>query len=294
MDDEFSITLLGTGCPVVSTERFGPASLVRAGGRQFLVDIGSGATQRLIGAGTSGAAISALLITHMHSDHLVDLYQFIISSWHQSRDRPQTVYGPPGIRKFVDDCMAMWLEERELRIAFERRSSVEAFEIDVIEFDDETVLIDEAGVTVKPILVDHRPVEPAFGFVFEADGRKIVISGDTRYCENLITTAEGADLLVHEVFVHRPGPISGTRTAEGAKGVASYHTLSSEVGRVAAEARVKCLVLTHIVPPDADRQSLVEDARQDYGGPVVVGEDLMRFDLVTGTVTHGKTTFALA
>ncbi len=294
MNGEFSITLLGTGCPVASTERFGPASLIRAGARQFLVDVGSGVTQRLIGADTNGAGIDALFVTHIHSDHLVDLYQLIITSWHQSRDRAHVVYGPPGIAKFVEDCMDMWRAERELRIAFERRSSVRAFDIEVVEFSDETPLIDEADIKVTPVLVDHRPVEPAFGFVFEADGRKLVLSGDTRYCGNLIDAAKGAELLVHEVFVHRPGPVAGTRTEEGAKGVASYHTLSSEVGRVAHEADVRCLALTHIVPPDADRQGLIDDARRDYLGPVVVGEDLMRFDLVTGTVTQGNTTFALA
>jgi ribonuclease Z len=294
MSHEFSITLLGTGCPVVSTERFGPASLVCAGRRQFLVDVGSGATQRLIAAGANSASVDALLITHIHSDHLVDLYQFVISSWHQSRDRPHRVYGPPGIAKFVDDCMEMWRAERELRIAFEQRSSVSAFEIEVIEIDGESPLIDEDGVKVTPVLVEHQPVEPAFGFVFEAADRKLVLSGDTRYCRNLIAAAKGADLLVHEVFVHRAGPVSGTRTRQGAEGVASYHTLSSEVGRVAAEASAGCLALSHIVPPDADRQRLIDDARSDYDGPIVVGEDLMRFDLVAGTVTRDGTTFTFA
>ena len=88
------VTLLGTGCPQVHTRRYGPASLVRAGDRRFLIDCGSGVTQRLVGAGTSGAALDALLLTHLHSDHLVDLYQLIVSSWHQGRDRPQRIFGP--------------------------------------------------------------------------------------------------------------------------------------------------------------------------------------------------------
>ena len=82
------VTLLGTGCPQVHDRRFGPASLVRIGGRSFLVDCGSGVTQRLVAAGTSGAALDAVLLTHLHSDHVVDLYQLIVSSWHQGRDRP--------------------------------------------------------------------------------------------------------------------------------------------------------------------------------------------------------------
>ena len=102
------VTLLGTGCPQVSPRRFGPASLVRAGGRSFLVDCGSGVTQRLVEAGSSGAAIDALLLTHLHSDHLVDLYQLIVSGWHQGRERPQRIFGPPGTRTFAEATMAVW------------------------------------------------------------------------------------------------------------------------------------------------------------------------------------------
>ena len=93
MSEKLSITLLGTGCPAVSTTRYGPANLIHCGDLTLLVDVGSGTTQRLVGSGTNGAAIDALLITHIHTDHLVDLYQFIISSWHQNRDRKQVIYG---------------------------------------------------------------------------------------------------------------------------------------------------------------------------------------------------------
>src|SRR3546814_6522148 len=94
------IVFLGTGCPVVSTERYGPAQLILADNAKILVDCGSGVTQRLVAAGTPGRALDALLLTHLHSDHLVDLYQLIVSSWHQGRDRPLPVYGPPGTRRY--------------------------------------------------------------------------------------------------------------------------------------------------------------------------------------------------
>lgn len=289
----FSVTLLGTGCPAVSTSRYGAATLVQCKHTSLLIDVGSGVTQRLVAAGLTGADVDAVLITHMHSDHLVDLYQFIISSWHQSRDRPHQIFGPPGIKAFVDETMALWQEERALRIAFEQRTSIDAFDIDVVEFSNEVEIFNRGGLRVRPVRVSHEPVEPAFGFVFEACDKKFVLSGDTRYCDNLISAAANADLLVHEVFVHGTMEASGTRTHQGLEAVKSYHTLSSEVGKIAHKAKAKALALTHIVPPGADREQLIADARKDYAGPIIVGEDLMRFDLITGLVRHGDLLWAV-
>src|SRR5215471_19345248 len=105
------VTLLGTGCPQCDPDRLGPASLVQQGGRQLLIDVGSGATQRLVSAGSSGRALEAVLLTHLHSDHIVDLFQLVISSWHQGRNRPQRIYGPTGTRHYCDGLMALWRAE---------------------------------------------------------------------------------------------------------------------------------------------------------------------------------------
>jgi len=279
------LTLLGTGCPQADTGRFGPASLVRRKGRAFLVDCGSGVTQRLLGAGSSGAALDALLLTHLHSDHLVDLFQLVISSWHQGRDRPQRVLGPKGTRRFVEAMLAAWRPDLEQRIAHERRPSTRALEVEVAEFD-EGVIIEEDGLRITAVAVAHQPVRYAYGFVFEADGRKLVFSGDTARCPALIAAARGADMLVHECFIHREMKPSPSRTPEGMAAVASYHTLSHEVGKVAAEAGVSCLVLNHFVPVRFDKAALLAEVRRDYDGPIVIGEDLMELDLAAGSLAH--------
>lgn len=288
------ITLLGTGCPQVHPGRLGPATLVQSPDHALLIDCGSGVTQRLVEAGCPGRALDALLVTHIHSDHLIDLYQVIVSSWHQGRARPWRIYGPPGLAPFVEGTMAVWRDERAQRIAFEQRPSTAGFEIEVVEIADGQTL--EIGdLSVQVVEVDHRPVEPAFGFVVRRGGRIAAISGDTRYCPALIAAARGADLLVHECFIHGAmAPVAGVRTQAGIDAVASYHTLSDEVGRVAAEAKVGALALTHFVPAEFDRAALLREVAAHYGGPILVGEDGMAIDLATRQVRHGTTHLRLS
>ncbi len=270
------LILLGTGCPSVDPDRHGPAALVRGGGAKVLVDCGSGVTQRLAAAGCPGRDVDAVLLSHLHSDHLVDLYQLIVSSWHQGRDRPQRIFGPPGTRAFVDGTMALWKRELDLRIAHERRPSTTALEIEVEEIAPGRVL-SFGEMKVSTVEVDHRPVRDAYGFVFEETGAKLALSGDTAYCPALIEAARGADVLLHEVIIHRQMKIiPGRRSAETVTNVTSYHTPSEVVGKVAAEAAVGHLVLTHFVPPRFDASALLAEVRHDFAGKVTLGEDLMR------------------
>jgi ribonuclease Z len=291
------ITLLGTGCPVVSTMRYGPAQVVRHGGHAVLVDCGSGVTQRLLAAGLSGRELDAVLLTHLHSDHLVDLFQLIVSSWHQGRDRPQRVFGPPGTRAYVDGLMALWRSELEQRMAHERRPSTAALEVEVTEIVPSATpcqVLTLGELRVEAFEVDHRPVRHAFGFAFETPEARLVLSGDTRACTAVIEAARGADLLVHEVFVHRELPVTpGVRSAETVANVASYHTLSSEVGKVAAEAGVGCLALTHFVPPACDRKALLAEVAADFAGPVVIGEDLMTLEPGSGRIGYAGALLSL-
>jgi ribonuclease Z len=280
------VTLLGTGCPQCDPERLGPASLVRSADRAYLIDCGSGATQRLVAAGCPGRTLDAVFLTHLHSDHVVDLFQLIVSSWHQGRGRAQRVFGPPGTKAFVEGTLALWRAELDQRIAHERRPSSAALAVEAAELaPGETVAEDELEVTA--VAVEHFPVKHAFGFVFAGGGRRVVFSGDTRPCPSLAEAARGADLLVHECFVHGGmKPEAGVRTAEGIDAVASYHTLSSEVGKIAARAGVGILALHHFVPTRFDRAALFAEVRRDYRGPLVIGEDLMTIDATTRTIEH--------
>jgi ribonuclease BN (tRNA processing enzyme) len=280
------ITLLGTGCPQVSPERLGPASLVRPDGRTFLVDCGSGVTQRLVAAGSSGAEIDALLLTHLHSDHLVDLYQLILSSWHQGRDRPQRIFGPAGTRTFIEATMAVWQSERAQRIAWERRPSTVGLELEIVEFEAGTIW-NADGIRITAFEVDHRPVAPAFGFLFETAGCRVAFSGDTRVCANLMRAAAGVDLLVHECFLHQAMLARRVGLSDqGLENVAAYHTLSSEVGKVATRTGARMLLLNHFVPVDFDHGALLAEVSADFAGPVVIGEDLLTIDVPRRAISY--------
>ena len=194
------LTLLGTGCPKVDYKRFGPSNLISTSQSLILVDCGSGITQRLNEAKISLANIDALFLTHLHSDHVIDLYQLIISSWHSYRKKPWKIYGPKGTKKFVNNVMNTWKDERHLRINFEKRSNTKAFKLNINEFKKygKVKLKDQI---IEYFEVDHKPVKFAYGFNFYNNKKKLTISGDTKPCENLLKYAQNSDLLLHEVFI---------------------------------------------------------------------------------------------
>ncbi len=283
------LTLLGTGCPSVSVDRYGPAALVQGGaGANLLFDCGSGVTQRLLAAGCPGRDVDGLLITHLHSDHIVDLFQLVISSWHQGRDRPHRIFGPPGTNQMVRRVMEVWRPELEQRQAHECRPSTAGLEVEATEFAHGSQF-GFGALTVTCIQVNHRPVRHAFGFKVESDGggttTSLFISGDTTECGALDEAASGVHMLLHEVFIHREMKVvEGRRSQETIDNVASYHTLSSVVGKVAARARAGTLVLTHFVPPRFDETALTREVAGDFSGRLVIGRDLMALDVATGRI----------
>jgi len=273
------LTLLGTGCPSVDHKRFGPSNLITTNKTKILVDCGSGITQRLHQLKVSSANIDALLFTHLHSDHAVDLYQLIISSWHSYRVKPWKIYGPKGTKKFVNKIMDTWADERKLRISYEARASTKAFKIDVIEFKS-LGEIKVKDLKIKYFEVDHKPVKYAYGFAFIHNNKKLTISGDTKPCENLMKYAQKSDVLLHEVFIE--GEILKTnkmRTKQTLHNVKSYHTTSSQVGKIAFITRSKKLVLTHFVPTQFNKNRLKKVVKSDFGRDPIIGEDLMTINI---------------
>lgn len=270
------LTLLGTGCPKVDYKRFGPSNLVSSKKTNILVDCGSGVTQRLMQAKISSANIDALVLTHLHSDHVIDFYQLIISSWHSYRVKPWKIFGPKGTRKFVNQIMDAWKTERNLRIKYEVRSSIDAFKLDIMEFK-EYGKIKIKDIELEYFMVDHFPVKFAYGFNFYNNKKKLTISGDTKPCENLMKYAQKSHVLLHEVFVENEiQETNKMRTTNTLHNVKAYHTPSSIVGKVAALTRCKKLVLTHFVPTQFNETKLKSLVKKDYGKNPIIGKDLLK------------------
>ena len=270
------LTLLGTGCPKADYKRFGPSNLVSTNKSKILVDCGSGVTQRLDQAKISLADIDALFLTHLHSDHVVDLYQLIISSWHSYRIKPWKIFGPKGTRNFIKKIMIAWKEEREQRIKYEARYSTNAFNIHVKEFNSQGK-IKIKDVVIQYFEVDHKPVKYAYGFNFLNKNKKLTISGDTKPCENVMKFGQLADVLLHEVFID--GEIMETnkmRTEKTLHNVRKYHTPSTLVGKIAKIARCKKLVLTHLVPTRFNETKLKKIIKSDFGKNPIIGKDLLK------------------
>ena len=271
------LTLLGTGCPSPSHLRYGPSSLVSYAGTNYLIDAGSGVTQRLSEVGIKPGEIDYFFITHLHSDHIVDLYQLFISGWHTGRETKFKVFGPKGLKRHFDKIFEAYKEELDLRKEWEKRPNVEGLAYEITEINDE-LKIELDNATIESVKVDHHPVNPAFGYKFILGPKNIIFSGDTRYCKVLEKSSKDADILVHEVFVgldYDPVRMS----SDTIENISDYHTTPEEVGLLASNASVKKLILNHFVPPVFDEDVLVERIAKHFDGEIVVGKDLMQFDI---------------
>jgi ribonuclease Z len=267
--------LLGTGSPPPNPRRRGPATLVVVGDTErFLVDAGSGVGVQLIQAGVRPYDWPPIFITHHHSDHTIDIGHLLITRWIVGQNAPLDVYGPAGTRRQMDKLLDWLRLDLDLRRAHMHDRPPP--EVRVTEIEEGRVL-ERDGMRVSAFLVEHDPVKPAFGYRFDAEGRSVVVSGDTRPSENLMRWSRGVDVLVHECCEMAKTswyPGCGWPTIEEKiRDLASYHTQPDDIGRVAEGARPQRLVLSHLMP-GSDPAELKAAAEKHFRGPVSVGEDL--------------------
>jgi len=292
-EDRTRLVILGSMAgPVVGGARYQTSHAVLVKDRIYVVDCGYGVTEQLVRAGLKLQAIRDIFVTHHHPDHNIEIGTLIYFAWYAGLDQPLGVYGPPPIRRIVEDHLAaqqpdvdVWLKD----IGHKPMPPIRIHEVAAAG----PVMQDDL-IKVTCAVVNHPPVVPALAYRFDTPGRSIAFSGDTTPLEAVARLAKGADVLVHEAIYPQAlarapttadARVDGDRRGSaiaGDPGKLMQHVLQShspvvEVGRIAAEAGVKTLVLSHIVPVNG---SVTEEmwraaAAQHFKGEIIVAHDLM-------------------
>jgi ribonuclease BN (tRNA processing enzyme) len=277
LPEKTAVVLLGTGTPRPDPKASGPATAVVVGSRVFVVDAGPGTERQLAAAKLPIDGVTALFITHLHSDHTLGYPDLIFTSWIMGRTKPFPVYGPVGLRRMTDHLLAAFAEDIQIRTEGLEHESPNGYKVDVHEIQHGRVYDrDGVRVTAYPVLHGNWPV--AFGYRIDTPNRSVVISGDTRPCEALVAAAKGVDVLVHEVYPAGRLPRSKDgKPTDDARYMQEFHTSDVELGTLAKRIKPKLLVLTHIVRMKANDDELLAGVRRGgFQGMAVVGHDLER------------------
>jgi ribonuclease BN (tRNA processing enzyme) len=275
------LILLGTkGGPRVGRGRANPANVVVVNDRPYVIDCGYGVTRQLVDAGIEAHEVRTILITHHHSDHMLELGPLIYNAWAGGLREPIDVWGPPRVGKIVASFLESMAYDIDIRIEDEGRPDLRTL-VRVHEFEPPGPVFEADGLKVSATKVRHPPLTHAYAYRFDTPGRSIVLSGDSTYSPELIALARGADVLVHEVMHLASIDRMLSRVANAPtlrRVLMGYHTTTEQLGHVAAEAGVETLVLTHFVPgddPSITDAMWVEGVRKNFAGKIVVGCDLM-------------------
>ncbi|MAY62940.1 MAG: MBL fold metallo-hydrolase [Rhizobiales bacterium] len=273
------LVLLGTkGGPAIRPGGPSPtSSLLDMADRKIVVDCGLGVARGLVETGMRLSELDLIFITHLHSDHVLELGPLIHTAWTAGLDRPVKVYGPVGTADVWLHFCASLAYDIETRIDDEGRPDIRDL-VTVLEHGEGPVL-SEGDLTVSALRVDHPPVTDCFALKFEGGGRTVVFSSDTAYFPPLAAFGRSANLLVHEGLHPEGLERLVSRTGNGARlreHLTASHTFAEDVGRIAADAGVGRLVLHHLVPADDPEITAADwerELRKTWKGPLTIGSD---------------------
>jgi ribonuclease Z len=293
------VILLGTGSPITAagklfkssdTARENATTLIQAGRETLLFDAGRGVVNRLSAAGISGKQITAIFLTHFHSDHIVGIPDLWLTSrlhfaW-GGREAPLEAWGPPGTPVLMTAIAQAYETDLETRPHDIRLQLIGH------EMESSKMVWRRNGVTVMAFVVEHGTGGiPAYGYRIDYKGHSVLLSGDTRYHENVIKYGSGVDLLVHEVIVVRPGLL---KERPDLLRIFNVHTSPEQAGEIFSLTKPKLAAYTHIIffggpafsspTPAPTTRDLIRQTRKTYKGPLAVGVDLMFFDIAERTI----------
>lgn len=282
-EGELRVTLLGTGSPVPSTERFGFSILIQAGDMNYMVDAGRGAVVRLTQAGIEAGQLDGLILTHYHSDHVLSIDDLWMTGYVPAfggrDDGDFMVYGPEGVGTIVDNLYAAFENDRQVRDA-DGELDIETTGIGWEEFSEEGVVLENDGLKVTMFDVQHDPANvilPSQGYRIDYGEHSVLISGDTIPHPNVVEYGTNVDLLIHEVAAFEDPDVLPQ--------VISHHTTPEQAGEIFRDADPEMAVYTHFVngiPGKVDGisdEEMIARTKENFDGDVVLGEDLMVFSI---------------
>jgi ribonuclease Z len=300
LPDGLHVGLCGTGSPLPNRERAAACTVIVAGKTMFVVDAGEGAARNIAQMGLPNARITAIFLTHYHSDHIDGMGPMMLLRWTASGNKaPLPVYGPTGVESVIAGFNAAYALDNGYRTAHHGAeitppaaagATAMPFEVPTIP----TVVYEADGLRVTAFAVDHRPVQPSVGYRFDYKGRSVVVSGDTAHSKTLEAASKGADLLIHEALQPKMvkklaaalDQAGRKQTAQIMRDILDYHASPVQAADSAKVAGVKMLVLSHVVPsmpsPYLDA-AFLDGAEDHFDGPIIVGEDGQYFSLPAGS-----------
>ncbi|MGO9123189.1 MAG: MBL fold metallo-hydrolase [Desulfomonilaceae bacterium] len=301
LPDGLHVGLCGSGAPFADPRRACSCVAVIAGRSFYVIDIGPSSERKMELMRLNPGKVTAVFLTHFHSDHIGDLGELMLKRWAGGSNKsPLEVFGPAGVETVVQGFNLAYSLDSKYRILHHGPETVPptgagclAKPFHFPPGQNELVIIDADGVRITAFQVDHAPVEPAVGYRFNYKDRSVVISGDTAPCQSMIHQAKGTDLLVHEAL--QPAMVriledlaqkNGLRnTARIMADIQRYHTSPEDAAKIAKEAGVRHLLLTHIVPPlpvSMLKTAFLGDAQKISNVPITIAEDGMLLTLPAG------------
>jgi len=287
-DENITVITVGTSSPFPG-ERAQTGTAIIVNGHFFMFDVGDGVVQKAENIGLPLNRLDGIFITHWHSDHMIDLPSMISRSWLLGRTNDLHLYGPDGtdtLNQAINQFLHIENSHRVDHHGEELMNVARAMAIPH-EFKNEKdaieLIYNQDGIKITAFDVDHAPVEPAVGYVIEYNGKKVVISGDTKKNDLVLQMSQGADLLIHEVILNsllakmeaQLKEAGNTRNSIIVHDIQDYHTPPTEVAEIAAQSGVKKLVLHHFVPPPDLLliKNLYKKELSAYDGPIAFASD---------------------
>ena len=260
------------------------SSLLSLDGLAIVIDCGLGVSRGLVDQGVALKDLSLIFITHLHSDHYLELGPLLYTAWAAGLKTPVTVYGPVGLQDYWQAFLLSMTADIDLRVADEGRPDIA--KLVIVNTIHEGVFFNANGLTVAALKNNHPPLVETFALSFKTAAQHVVMSGDTAYCPALAEFARGADLLVHEAMLEAALPALFKRIGNTDDRLMQHwlraHSLASEAAKTAADAGVGALALNALIPSDDPTYTAdhwYEAVKAEWTGQFYLGKDGLRIDL---------------